>query len=125
MCWQSKPPTASGDQGVEADFSQNLPSENAFTRGYTQEQLAEISDIQAKIQGQLKNRRNFRVDEENNATLNLDHFKRTLTRYGLDLTEDESHKIFSFYDRDGGGELEVEEGLSARKRASRCSRADG
>jgi hypothetical protein len=109
VCWQSKPPTASGDLAVEPDLDQNLPSVNAFTRGYTQEQLDEIANIQTKIQGQLKSRRNFKVDEENNASLNLDHFKRTLTRYGLDLTEDESHKIFAFYDKDGGGELDHHE----------------
>ena len=28
-------------------------------------------------------------------------FKKTLTRYGVDISDDESSKLFSFYDKDG------------------------
>jgi len=113
--WQSKPGTAQTQQSAqgpvvpELDIDDNLPNVNAFSRGYTEKELEEIKDIQAKIQGQLKHRRNFKVEEDNHTTLNLEHFKRTLTRYGLDLSEDESDKIFAYYDKDGGGELDHHE----------------
>ena len=74
----------------------------AFSRGYTQQQLDDIHAIQQKIQSQLKHRRNFKVDQSrSHSSLNLAAFKKTLTRYGVDISDDESSKLFSFYDKDG------------------------
>ena len=81
--------------------------QNALERAYTQEQLDEIALIQAKIQDQLKSRRNFKVDESaGHQSLDKASFQKTLARYGVELNDVERDQLFDFYDKDGGGELD-------------------
>ena len=79
-------------------------------RQMSSEDLQRIDKIQAKIQQQLKNRRNFKVDESaGHKTLDKFSFQKTLGRYGIELEDDERDALFGFYDKDGGGELDHQE----------------
>ena len=114
--WTPKSSSRSADGGdttapATAETSNSrpdgVPELQLGDRQFSMEELVRIDKIQNKIQQQLKTRRTFKVDESAGHThLDKKSFQRTLSRYGVDLDDDERDTLFDYYDKDGGGELD-------------------
>ena len=76
-------------------------------REFSSEELSEVVKIQDKLREQLKQKRNFKVDESaGNNNIDRAAFHKTLTRYGVAMTERDRDLLFDFYDHSGDGSLD-------------------
>eukprot|EP00286_Rhodomonas_abbreviata_P029138 CAMPEP_0181295744 /NCGR_PEP_ID=MMETSP1101-20121128/4313_1 /TAXON_ID=46948 /ORGANISM="Rhodomonas abbreviata, Strain Caron Lab Isolate" /LENGTH=386 /DNA_ID=CAMNT_0023400521 /DNA_START=99 /DNA_END=1259 /DNA_ORIENTATION=- len=96
------------------DTEQDSHPSRRLSEGFAQLFIdPEVENVQKKIQEQLKGRRHFRVQEgSDDGFMTKESFVKTLTRYGLALTDNERDILFEFYDKDGTGELDYEEFMS-------------
>ena len=54
-----------------------------------------------------------RIDDDNSKSLCFDEFYKGVTETGLDLTEDEAKDMFTQFDKDGNGTINIDEFLIA------------
>lgn len=67
--------------------------------------------------------RAFRIyDDDHSLTLSLDEFSTGLQDYGVNLSDEESKELFKYFDRDGKGEIDIDEFMVAFRKPLTGSR---
>lgn len=54
-----------------------------------------------------------RMDDDGSHSLNMEEFTKGITETGLDLSEEDTEKLFKAFDKDGGGSINYDEFLIA------------